>query len=139
MSVQSTTFTLETAGFTDIHDITGRASQFISASGILNGTLTLFVPGSTAGVTTIEYEDGALEDLKNAFERIAPKGFHYAHDARWGDGNGFAHVRAAILGPSLTVPVIRGRLGLGTWQQIILVDFDNRPRERSVILQVMGE
>ncbi len=139
MSVQSTTFSLETAGFTDIRDITVRASRFVSSSEVQNGILTVFVPGSTAGVTTIEYEDGALEDLKNAIERLAPEGIRYAHDARWGDGNGFAHVRAAILGPSLTVPIIRGRLGLGTWQQIILIDFDNRPRERTVILQAIGE
>ncbi len=139
MTVHSTTFTIETAGFADIHDITGRASRQVSASGVQHGTLAVFVPGATAGVTTIEYEEGALEDLKNAFARIAPEGIHYAHDARWGDGNGFAHVRAAILGPSLSVPIMRGRLGLGTWQQIVLVDFDNRPRERSVILQIMGE
>jgi len=139
MSIHSTTFSLQTAGFTDIHDITGRASRFVSSSGVQNGILTVFVPGSTAGITTIEYEDGALEDLKNAIERLAPKGIHYAHDARWGDGNGFAHVRAAILGPSLAVPIIRSRLGLGTWQQIILIDFDNRPRERTIILQAIGE
>jgi secondary thiamine-phosphate synthase enzyme len=139
MSTHSTSFTLKTAGFTDIHDITDRASQFVTSSGVREGTLTVFVPGSTAGVTTIEFEDGALEDLKNAIARIAPESTHYAHDARWGDGNGFSHVRAAILGPSIVVPIVRGRLGLGTWQQIILVDFDNRPRERSVILQVMGE
>ncbi len=139
MSSHSTTFTIETAGFTDIHDVTGRASRFVSSSGVQNGTLTVFVPGSTAGVTTIEYEDGALDDLKHAIERVAPEGIHYAHDARWGDGNGFSHVRAALLGPSLTVPIVRSRLGLGTWQQIIIIDFDNRPRERSVILQVLGE
>ena len=139
MAVHSITFTVETAGYTDIHDLTGRASRFVSASGLQNGTLTLFVPGSTAGVTTIEYEEGALEDLKHAIERLAPERMPYAHDARWGDGNGFSHVRAAILGPSLTVPIVGGRLTLGTWQQIILVDFDNRTRERHVILQAVGE
>ena len=139
MPIKSTSFTIETAGFSDMHDITERASRFVASTEVKSGALTVFVPGSTAGVTTIEYEDGALEDLKNAIARIAPEGMHYAHDTRWGDGNGFSHVRAAILGPSLIVPIIRGRLGLGTWQQIILVDFDNRPRERSVILQVMGE
>jgi secondary thiamine-phosphate synthase enzyme len=139
MPTHSTAFSIETAGFTDIHDITSRASRFVSSSGVHDGMLVVFVPGSTAGVTTIEYEDGALEDLKNAIARVAPEGLHYAHDARWGDGNGFAHVRAAMLGPSLTIPVLHGRLGLGTWQQIILVDFDNRPRERNVILQVVGE
>ena len=139
MSTNSTTFTMETAGFGDMHNVTDRASRFVASSGVQNGILTVFVPGSTAGVTTIEYEDGALDDLKHALERMAPESMHYAHDARWGDGNGFSHVRAAILGPSLTVPIVRSRLGLGTWQQIILVDFDNRPRERSVILQVIGE
>jgi secondary thiamine-phosphate synthase enzyme len=139
MSVHSTTFSIETAGFTDIHDITARASRFATSTGVYHGTLNVFVPGATAGVTTIEYEEGALEDLKHAIERMVPEGTHYAHDARWGDGNGFSHVRAAILGPSLTVPILHGRLGLGTWQQIILVDFDNRPRQRSVILQVSGE
>jgi secondary thiamine-phosphate synthase enzyme len=139
MSVHSTTLAIETTGYTDIHDLTGQASRFVSTSGLQNGILTVFVPGSTAGVTTIEYEEGALEDLKHAIERIAPERMHYAHDARWGDGNGFSHVRAAILGPSLTVPIVRGRLGLGTWQQIILVDFDNRSRERQVILQAVGE
>lgn len=139
MSVHATTFTIETAGYTDIHDITGQALRFISSSGIENGTLTVFIPGSTAGVTTIEYEEGALDDLKHALERMAPEGIPYAHDVRWGDGNGFAHVRAAILGPSLTVPIVQSRPGLGTWQQIVLVDFDNRPRRRSVILQVQGE
>jgi secondary thiamine-phosphate synthase enzyme len=139
MTVQSITFSIGTAGFTDMHDITGRAVRFVASSGVKDGTLTVFIPGATAGVTTIEFEDGALEDLKNAISRMAPEGIHYAHDARWGDGNGFAHVRAAMLGPSLAVPILHGRLGLGTWQQIILVDFDNRPRERSVILQVLGE
>ncbi len=139
MPIQSTTFTLQTAGFADIHDITDQASRLVTSSRVRNGLVLVFVPGSTAGVTTIEYEEGALEDLKNALQRIAPEGIHYAHDARWGDGNGFAHVRAALLGPSLSVPIVQGRLGLGTWQQIILVDFDNRPRDRMVILQVIGE
>ena len=139
MPFRSASFTIETAGFSDIHDITTRASKFVSTSGVQEGTLTVFVPGSTAGVTTIEYEDGALDDLKVAIARLAPEGMHYAHDARWGDGNGFSHVRAAILGPSLVVPITRGRLTLGTWQQIILIDFDNRQRERSVVLQVTGE
>jgi secondary thiamine-phosphate synthase enzyme len=139
MSVHSAILAIETTGNTDIHDLTGQASRFVSTSGLQNGILTVFVPGSTAGVTTIEYEEGALEDLKHAIERIAPEQMHYAHDARWEDGNGFSHVRAAILGPSLAVPIMRGRLGLGTWQQIILVDFDNRSRERQVILQAVGE
>ena len=97
-----------------------------------------FVPGSTAGVTTIEYEPGALEDLRSAIERLAPRGPVYAHDRRWGDGNGFSHVRAALLGPSVSIPVEGGRPGLGTWQQVVLCDFDNRPRRRSVLLQFTG-
>jgi secondary thiamine-phosphate synthase enzyme len=100
--------------------------------------VTVFVPGSTAGITTIEFENGALSDLKQAIERLVPRTLHYNHDARWGDGKGFAHVRAALVGPSLTVPVVGGRMQLGTWQQIILIDFDNRPREREVVAQVVG-
>jgi secondary thiamine-phosphate synthase enzyme len=104
-----------------------------------NGLVTVFVPGSTAGITTIEYEPGVVEDLKKAIERLAPQNIHYDHDARWGDGNGFAHVRASLLGPSLTVPFQEGNLLVGTWQQIVLVDFDNRPRNREIIVQVTGE
>jgi len=111
----------------------------VRTSGIRNGLVMAFVPGSTAGITTIEYERGAIEDLKKAIDRLAPAGIPYDHDARWGDGNGFAHVRAALLGPSLTVPLAGGRMQLGTWQQIILVDFDNRPRRRDVIIHVLGE
>jgi secondary thiamine-phosphate synthase enzyme len=99
----------------------------------------VFVPGSTAGITTIEFESGVIEDLKKAIERIAPQGIPYAHDARWRDGNGFSHVRAALLGPAITVPFDEGQLQLGTWQQIILIDFDNRPRTREVIVQILGE
>ncbi|MGB6122819.1 MAG: secondary thiamine-phosphate synthase enzyme YjbQ [Bacteroidota bacterium] len=108
-------------------------------SKIQEGIATLFVPGSTAGITTIEFESGAVADLRKAVERLAPENVHYDHDARWGDGNGFAHVRAALLGPSLTVPVVEGQLTLGTWQQIVLVDFDNRPRRREVMIHLLGE
>jgi secondary thiamine-phosphate synthase enzyme len=132
-------FDLKTKGFNDTHDLTGRVEQCLHESGVESGIVTVFVPGSTAGITTIEYERGALEDLKNAVERIAPQNMHYDHDARWGDGNGFSHVRAALLGPSLSVPIIKGTLQLGTWQQIVLIDFDNRPRTREVIVQVVGE
>ena len=96
------------------------------------------MPGSTAAVTTIEYENGVVWDLKEAIERLAPKGIPYRHDARWGDGNGYAHVRAALLGPSLTVPLIKSRLLLGTWQQIVLVDFDNEKRDRMVLVNILG-
>ena len=102
-------------------------------------SVNLFVPGSTAGLTTIEFEPGCVADLKAAFERVAPRGAEYDHNARWGDGNGFAHVRAALLGPSLTVPVGNGAPLLGTWQQVVLVDFDNRGRDRKVVVTVTGE
>jgi secondary thiamine-phosphate synthase enzyme len=104
-----------------------------------NGIAVLFVPGSTAGLTTIEYEPGLLADLPEAFERVAPTDKSYHHDQRWGDGNGHAHIRAALIGPSLTVPFSDGRLLLGTWQQIVLLDFDNRPRQRKIAMQLLGE
>ncbi len=139
MPVRSARIQIKTHGFTDIHDITSRLEEFVRSTKILNGIVTVFVPGSTAGITTIEYESGVLEDLKRAMERLIPQGMHYDHDARWGDGNGFAHVRAALLKPSLTIPLTDGTLQLGTWQQITLVDFDNRARTREVIFQVLGE
>ena len=137
MPVKSTTFQLKTQGFSDVHDITGRVRDFISASKVDEGAVLIFVPGSTAGITTIEYESGAVADLQKAIERLAPESIHYDHDARWGDGNGFAHVRSALLGPSLTIPVADGQLQLGTWQQIVLIDFDNRPRNREVIIRIL--
>jgi secondary thiamine-phosphate synthase enzyme len=130
---------LETNGETDLIDITGEVAKGVSDSGLTAGTVTIFIPGSTAGVTTIEYESGAIRDFREAIERIAPKDIGYHHDARWGDGNGYSHVRAALQGASLTVPFADSRLLLGTWQQIIVVDFDNRPRSREIILQIMGE
>ena len=108
-------------------------------SGLTGGTVTVFIPGSTAGVTTVEYEPGLVADLGNLWERIAPRGIDYQHDQRWHDGNGHSHVRASLLGASLAVPFHNGKLLLGTWQQIIVVDFDNRARSRQVILQIMGE
>ena len=133
------TFALKTKGFTDILDITDDVASVLEESKINSGTLTVFVVGSTAGLTTIEYEDGALLDLKDAFDRIAPMDVDYSHNQRWGDGNGFSHIRASILGPSLSVPFYNGSLKLGTWQQIVLIDFDNRPRERDIIVSVQGE
>ena len=124
---------------TDIHDLTPQARAACSASGLKNGLLTVHAPGSTAGVTTIEFESGALSDLRRVLEELAPAQGHYEHNARWGDGNGYSHVRAALMGPSLSVPVMDGELVLGTWQQIVLLDFDNRPRRRRVIIQLMGE
>ena len=132
------TFTLKTKGFTDILNITDDVASILEESKINSGTLTVFVVGSTAGLTTIEYEDGALLDLKDAFDRIAPMDVDYSHNQRWGDGNGFSHIRASILGPSLSVPFYNRSLKLGTWQQIVLIDFDNRPRERDIIVSVQG-
>lgn len=129
---------LRTSGDTDIIDITHQVSNKVTGSGINNGQVLLFLPGSTAAITTIEYESGVVQDLKEAIERLVPEGSFYRHDARWGDGNGYAHVRAALLGPSLTVPLINGRLVLGTWQQIVLVDFDNCPRDRNILVHISG-
>ena len=119
-------------------DITGTVMKKVAGSGISDGHVLLFIQGSTASLTTIEYESGVVDDLRKAIDRIAPRDIHYQHDARWGDGNGYSHVRAALLGPSLTIPVINGRMTLGTWQQIILLDFDNRPRTRRIIGQITG-
>ncbi len=129
---------LRTSGDTDVIDITGQVSRALAGSGIKEGQVLLFVPGSTAALTTIEYESGAVQDLKEAIERLAPRGIPYRHDARWGDGNGYAHVRAALLGPSLAIPLASGRLVLGTWQQIVLIDFDNHPRDRKIVVQISG-
>lgn len=130
---------ISTKGHTDIVDITGGISEALDRSGLKRGTITVFVSGSTAGVTTIEYEPGLVRDLPEAFEKFAPAGKTYHHDAAWGDGNGYAHVRAAVLGCSLTVPFEDGKMMLGTWQQIVVIDFDNRSRNRQIVLQMMGE
>lgn len=139
MPVETKSFTISTQGDCDILDITPNVSRELGLAGVSSGTATVFVAGSTCAVTTIEYESGVLSDLKDAFERMAPEAMHYAHNARWGDGNGHSHVRASVLGPSLTVPFSDGSPLLGTWQQIVLVDFDNRPRTRRVIVQIVGE
>ena len=131
-------FSLRTQGWNDVSDITDRVASSVRSSGVRDGIVTVFVPGSTAGITTIEHEPGAVADLQRAIDRLAPADSHYDHDQRWGDGNGFAHVRAALLGPSLSIPVSQGRMELGTWQQIVLIDFDNRPRDREVIVQTLG-
>jgi secondary thiamine-phosphate synthase enzyme len=130
---------LKTQGDCHIMDITGQVAQEVSGSGLKDGTVTVFVPGSTGGVTTVEYESGLLSDLQGLFDRLAPSNIHYQHNLRWGDGNGHAHVRASLLGASLTVPFVDKRLALGTWQQIVFIDFDNRPRSRELVLQLMGE
>lgn len=128
-----------TKGHTDIVDVTPQVREVLDGSGLREGQLTVFVSGSTAAVTTIEYEPGLLRDLPEALEKTAPTGKRYHHDATWGDGNGYAHVRAALVGASFTVPFKEGRLLLGTWQQIVLMDFDNRSRHRKIVVQLMGE
>jgi len=129
---------VKTKGFTDVVDMTARLQEAASRSKILDGLLTVSVVGSTAGITSIEYEPGLVADLKKIFDRIAPENGDYKHNERWGDGNGFSHIRASLLGFSKSVPVKNGKLVLGTWQQIILVDFDNRSRTRDVFVQVLG-
>ena len=130
---------LRSKGETDIVDITSQVGDYVQDSTLKNGVVTLFVPGSTAGLTTIEYEPGLLQDLKQGFEVIAPRKGEYQHNLRWQDGNGFSHVRAAILGPSLSIPFSNQRLHLGTWQQIVFIDFDNRARSREIVVQIIGE
>ena len=130
---------LRTQADGEIVDITAKVQKILAESGITSGIATVFVTHSTCGITTVEYEPGLIEDLANAWERLVPKAIPYGHDAHWGDGNGYAHVRASLLGASLTVPFTDKKMVLGTWQQIILVDFDNRPRNRTVVVQVMGE
>jgi secondary thiamine-phosphate synthase enzyme len=139
MKVVSNDIQLRTNGGGDMIDITAKVSQAIVDSQLENGTVTVFIPGSTAGVTTIEYEDGVLNDFKDMWDRTAPQGIPYQHDRKWGDGNGHSHVRASVLGASLVIPFTNKMLMLGTWQQIIIVDFDNRQRSRKIILQLMGE
>lgn len=139
MTVAREVLVRPTTADTDIQDLTPDVVRVLAQSGVQEGQVLVFTPGSTAGITTIEFESGVVSDLEEAIERMAPRDIHYDHDARWGDGNGYSHVRAAILGPSLAVPVIQGCLQLGTWQQIVLCDFDNRPRERRIIVQVIGE
>ena len=137
--IQREELTFQTEGENQVLDVTQRVRAIVRDSAIRDGTVHLFVPGSTAGLTTIEYEPGCCHDIKEAFERVAPRAGHYDHNERWGDGNGFSHVRAALLGPSLSVPVGDAKLILGTWQQIILVDFDNKRRERRLVITVSGE
>lgn len=139
MKVISDSLSFSTRGFSDMKDLTGDVSKKLSKSGLQNGIVTLFVSGSTGGLTTIEYESGLVEDFSEFMEKIIPSNVTYHHDARWGDGNGFSHVRASLLGPSLTVPFSSGALSVGTWQQIVFLDFDNRSRSRTILLQFIGE
>jgi len=131
---------VKTKGNCQVIDITGRVGEIVAESGLMEGTVTLFNIGSTAGITTTEYEPGLVNhDIEALFERIAPQAARYEHEETWHDDNGHAHVRASLLGPSLSVPVVAGRLTLGPWQQIILVDFDTRPRTRTIICQIIGQ
>ena len=139
MSVISKSISLNTKGNADVHDITDQIANVISSSGLKDGTATIFCPSSTSALTTIEYESGAVSDLRRLFDKIIPVNREYAHNERWHDGNGHSHVRAALLGPSITIPFVDRQLTLGTWQQIIYVDFDNRPRQRKLIIQLIGE
>ena len=139
MTVQSHSIQLSTRGNVDIQDITQQIAQTVSQSGLQNGIVTLFCPSSTSALTTIEYEPGMVSDLRRLFDEIIPANKPYQHDQAWGDGNGHSHVRSALLKTSLTVPFIQGRLTLGNWQQIIHVDFDNRPRSRKLVVQLIGE
>jgi secondary thiamine-phosphate synthase enzyme len=139
MAVARQTFSLSTRGNAEVIDVTSEVSAAVGRSGMSAGTVTVFVGGATASVTTIEYEPGLVEDIDEMFERLIPQGREYHHNKRWHDGNGHAHVRAALQGPSLTVPFNDGKLELGIWQQIVLIDFDNRSRSREVVCQVVGE
>ena len=139
MTVKTAFISLNTQGNADIRDITDQIAGVITKSDLTSGTATVFCPSSTSALTTIEYESGALSDLRRLFGEIIPSNREYAHNERWHDGNGHSHVRAALLGPSLTIPFVDGHMTLGTWQQVIYVDFDNRPRQRKLIVQLIGE
>jgi secondary thiamine-phosphate synthase enzyme len=139
MSITSHRIELVTQGHTDAQDITKEVLHLVQTSGLDEGIVTLFCPSSTSALTTIEFEDGCLQDLTRLFDEIADPTRNYAHNARWGDGNGHSHMRSALLGPSLTVPFLSGKLTLGIWQQIIFVDFDNRPRQRELVVQIIGK
>ncbi len=139
MPVKSFVLQFQTRGNGDIRDITDAVSQQVAASELRNGTVTLFTPSATSALTTIEYESGCVSDLQRLFDEIIAPEKEYAHNARWHDGNGHSHIRAALLGASLSVPFVEQRLTLGTWQQIIFVDFDNRARQRELIVQIIGE
>jgi len=138
MAVVTKEIEIETKGFNDVHDITPLVADFVKKLPFPEGSVIIFVPGSTGGVTTIEFESGVIGDLKDAFERLIPQTIEYRHNLRWGDGNGFSHVRSAICKTSLTVPFIANGVATGTWQQIVFIDFDNRKRHRRLILQAIG-
>ncbi len=137
--VYTTEITLQSKGHTDIHDITDEVARAVGDSGLKDGLATIFTPSSTSALTTIEYEPGAVADLKRALDEIAPPNREYQHNSKWGDNNGVSHLRAALMGPSITVPVAKSKLVLGTWQQIIFMDFDVRPRQRRLVIHCVGD
>ncbi len=139
MTVVTKDIAFQSKGNCDIIDITSQVARNVEESEVDNGIVTLFISGSTAGVTTIEYEPRLLSDFKSMWDRLMPRNIPYEHDKTWGDGNGHSHVRASTLGASLTIPFVNKRLTLGTWQQIVFVDFDNRPRSRKIAVQILGE
>lgn len=139
VQVRTASFSVRTRGTCDLLDVTRAVREAVAGSGARNGVVTVFVPGSTAGITTLEYEPGAVRDFQDLMARWIPADGEYHHNERWGDGNGFSHIRAAVTGPSLNVPFQDGNLLLGTWQQVVLACFDNRPRQRTVVVQVLGE
>lgn len=128
---------LETQGFTDIIDITKEVENIVDSHEIENGQVLVYTAGSTASITSIEYEPGLIKDFPEILEKLIPMDYKYKHDEKWNDGNGYAHIRASIIGNSFNIPIINGSLSLGTWQQIVLVDFDNKPRTRQVIVQII--
>lgn len=139
MRVISEHIEIPTKGNTDIINISEKIKSVVNKSGIKNGIVNLFVVGSTAGLSTMEFEPGLLKDLPETFDKIAPKNHRYHHDDTWHDGNGYAHVRSTLLGTSLTIPIEDGATQLGTWQQVVLIDFDNRPRQRKIICKILGD
>ena len=139
MPVKTGSLSLNTHGNVDVQDITSQLARLVEQSGLKSGTLTVFCPSSTSALTTIEFEPGALADLQRMFEELVPSRREYAHNATWEDGNGHSHMRASLLGPSLTIPFVERSLTLGVWQQVIYVDFDIRPRRRELVVQMMGE
>jgi secondary thiamine-phosphate synthase enzyme len=139
MTVASQTYEISSSGQGDANDVTRAVARAVSESGIKDGIVTVFVVGSTAGVTTIEFEPGAMHDVNAVFEALAPRGGDYRHHLRWGDDNGSSHVRAALLGPSVTIPFKGGELMLGQWQQVAVIEFDTRPRRREIVVQIIGE
>ena len=139
MTVKTAKIELNTDGMTDIIDLTARVASAIAESGLKAGTVTIFAPGSTAGITTIEYEPGLIQDLPTLMQKLIPAGVPYQHDATWGDGNGYAHLRSALIGTTFTTAVVAGQPILGTWQQIVFLEFDNRARQRRVCVQIIGD